>query len=95
MASTTSQKNMRAQTTKKQQIQSHSGTGQSWTESVIATVVHFIFFLCYIAIIKYDAYMEKNCHNPQRYFPGLNTYGGRGKFMTYITMVRSCDNHMI
>ena len=95
MAIAASQKNVRAQTTKKQQVQSHSGTGRSWTESVIATVVHFIFFLCYIAIIIYDAYMQKNCPNPQKYFPGLSTYGGRGKYMTYITMVRSCDNHMI
>lgn len=95
MAMTNSQKNVRAQTIKKQQIQSHSGTGQPWTESVIATVVHFIFFLCYAAIIIYDKHVMRNCPNLNKYFPGLYTYGGRGKFLTYITMVRSCDNHMI
>ena len=86
----------RTQTTKKQESQSHSGTGQLWADhesrSVIATVVHLIFFLCSMrAISIYDDYMLRNYHYAK--CSGINTFGGRGKYLMY-PMVSSCDNHM-
>ena len=83
----------RTQTTKKQGSRSHSGTGQSWADhesrSVIATVVHLIFFICStMAIFIYDDYMLRNylCAKCS----GINTYGSCGKYLMY-PMVSSCD----
>ena len=43
----------------------------------------------YIFIYFYDAHMQNNCPDPSRYYSGHDTFGGRGKYLTYINLVRS------
>ena len=52
-------------------------------------IVHLLFLICIIAVHIYDRTLMKRCPDPDKYFVGWNTYGGRFKFLTYINMVSS------
>ena len=56
----------------------------------LAFIVHLLFLLCFIAVHIYDRTLLKRCPDPDKYFVGWNTYGGRFKFLTYLNMV-SCS----
>lgn len=53
----------------------------------LALVVHLVFLMCYIAVHVYDRTLYKRCPDPDKYFKGWNTTGGRVKYLTHITMV--------
>jgi hypothetical protein len=61
----------------------------------IAFVVHLIFLIYCTGVHIYDATVFKRCPEPEKFFVGYNTFGGRFKHLTHIFMVsitwQSCD----
>lgn len=56
-------------------------------EVTLAFFIHLIFLVYYIAVHVYDATVFKKCKVPNLVFVGYDTFGGRYKYLTYLTMV--------
>jgi hypothetical protein len=52
----------------------------------IAFVVHLIFLIYCTGVHIYDATVFKRCPEPEKFFVGYNTFGGRFKHLTHIFM---------
>lgn len=56
-------------------------------EMILAFIIHLIFLVYYIAVHVYDSTVFKKCKDPNLFFGDYNTFGGRYKYLTYLTMV--------
>lgn len=57
------------------------------SEVTLGFVTHAVCLVYCIAVNVYDSTSFKKCEDPLRFYAGYNTFGGRFKYLTYITMV--------
>ena len=56
-------------------------------ERGLATAMHLCFLVYYMCVHVHDRTLFKRCKDPDVFFEGWNTYGGRWKHLTYVNMV--------
>lgn len=59
----------------------------SGSQKVLVCSWHFLCVCIYAAIHWYEYKLLSECPNVERYFPGSDSFGGRWKYLTAITMV--------
>ena len=57
----------------------------------MAILIRFVFMALQLAALTGDIVAVAKCPDPPKYFIGIDTFGGRFKYFTHLTLVR-CDH---
>ena len=59
---------------------------RSLAELTVGSMYHFAVLCFYVYVHVYDATLMKKCPQPDKFFIGSNSYGGRWKYLTFINL---------
>lgn len=79
---------------KKQQIRTEPQKVQG-SLNLLACSWHFLCLCIYVAIYWYDDKIYRECPKPDVYFKDSDTFGGRWKYLTAITLVRAAKFYFL
>ena len=68
---------------------------RSLAELTVGSMYHFAVLCFYVYVHVYDATLMKKCPQPDRFFVGSNSYGGRWKYLTFINLVGHPHNFQL